>query len=223
MCGAQGWGKTVCAVYFAQKGGSARRENHIRSPKMFNNISILAPIALSLTLLAPAAAQDRQGRDTAGDWRVTHYETYGIWNSICDEREEDGALVQRCYLRWVDVYASAPQFGATFLFVTPRRDGGHDVAFTVEPGKTFKNNGFRVDRGDETLWSMTRPACLLWGDCALQSEEAPAALEAMTQGDAVYLDFFDRHERAFTLEWSLEGFAEALGDYETASRARSLI
>jgi len=38
---------------------------------------------------------------------------------MCDEREEYGTLKQRCYIRWVDVYAERPNFGALFTFITP--------------------------------------------------------------------------------------------------------
>ena len=61
-----------------------------------------------IALLVPlmAVAQDRDGNDTAGDWVTTHYQSFGQWDSACDERplttEPGSGIERRCYLRYVD-------------------------------------------------------------------------------------------------------------------------
>ena len=56
------------------------------------------------------------GADTAGDWKVDHFESFGAWESLCDRREGADAE-SRCYVRLVHVYRPRPQFGALFAFV----------------------------------------------------------------------------------------------------------
>lgn len=159
------------------------------------------------------AAQDLQGRDTAGNWRVTHHSIHGIWNTICDEREESTGLKKRCYVRWVDVYAEAPKFGALFVFITPR-DDGHDVEFGPEVGTAFRRNGFRVEGGSDVIWQMERVDCLLWANCQLTASESKAILDGMGKGISLAFEFSDRHGRAFELNWSLDGFTSAFDEYE---------
>lgn len=188
-------------------------------------MTLLRDLAIGMGLLlaaGPAAAQDLQGRDTAGNWRVTHYAAHGIWKSFCDEREEDGSLRQRCYIRWVDVYAPAPRLGALFTFVTPQEEGlgGHDVMFGPEPGTAFVADGFRIDQHGGTTWQMTDRQCLLWADCKLEVEAAAQLLEAMRQGGSFHFEFVDSHGRHFNLEWPLEGFAEAFSTYEAEWQRR---
>ena len=178
---------------------------------------------VGLCLASAASAQDLQGRDTAGNWRVTHYSSYGIWNAICDERDENGALKKRCYIRWVDVYASAPQFGALFTFITPREDGPastHDVMFGPELGTAFLKDGFIVTKGGQEIWGMEDRRCLLWSDCMFSAAQSSKALKAMLTGDAMKFAFVDRHNRLFDLNWSLNGFTDAYEAYEAEWAAR---
>lgn len=106
---------------------------------------------------APAFAQDRTGNDTASDWRVKHYESFGIWTSVCDEREETGTLLQRCYIRWVDVFSLRPRFAGQFLFLTPDADGWK-VEFGIEPGTLFSPAGFRIEQEGEAPGAACTPA-----------------------------------------------------------------
>ncbi|MEM9579534.1 MAG: hypothetical protein AAF891_02525, partial [Pseudomonadota bacterium] len=92
-----------------------------------------------------ALAQDADGNDTAGSWKVTQFETFGIWLSSCDERASDTGLLQRCYIRHVDVFSPAPQFAAQFLFVT-NEDDGPQVDFGLEAGTFFAPGQFRIER-----------------------------------------------------------------------------
>ncbi len=179
-------------------------------------------VGIGLLISGAAGAQDLQGRDTAGNWRVTHYSEHGIWNTICDERQEHGTLKKRCYIRWVDVYAEAPEFGALFTFITPRdgAGGAHDVMFGPEPGTAFVADGFRIDQDGRTVWQMRDRRCLLWADCSLDQEESAAVLQAMQQGGVFRFESAGRHGRRFNLEWPLEGFAEAFETYEQQWRQR---
>lgn len=172
---------------------------------------------LCLHLASSTIAQDLQGRDTASNWRVKHHTTHGVWNSICDEREEYGALKQRCYIRWVDVYAERPKFGALFTFITPRDGaptGQHVVMFGPELGTVFLPNGFVVKRGDDVTWRMTGTKCLLLADCDLTEQQSKDALQAMLSGTEMEFSFVDKHLRRFDLIWSLDGFSDAFETYQ---------
>ncbi|MGX9349909.1 hypothetical protein ACS3QZ_01780 [Shimia sp. W99] len=179
----------------------------------------ILPILLAAT---PLTAQDRQGNDTPGDWIVTHFATFGLWSSICDERIEDGTLRQRCYIRWVDVYSPRPDFAAQFLFITPETDGP-SVEFGIEPGTFFAPDGFRITHTpDDVIWSTTRGGCLTGLSCVFSGPEVEPLLSAMQTGTAFRFTFTDRHGRAQDLTWPLIGFDAAFSDFETQSRSRNL-
>lgn len=183
---------------------------------------IARALTLTALLAAPAVAQDLQGNDTPGNWRVRHFETFGIWNSMCDEREENGDLVQRCYLRYVDVFSPQPNFAAQFLFVTAE-DGAEAVDFGLEAGTFFAPNGFRIDMGGKTSWRTRRPGCLTGLSCTFKDAPAEALLAAMAAGGDMRFEFVDRHGAAQDLTWPLDGFDAALADFRTQSRARALL
>lgn len=180
--------------------------------------TILA-LALSATT---AVAQDLHGRDTASNWRVTHQSKFGIWSSICDEREEYGELVQRCYLRWVDVFSGRPHFGGQFVFITPE-DDGFQIEFGIEPGTIFHPNGFRIEREGAPVWRTRWPGCLTGVGCRFEGADADELIEQMNQGGAFLFDFRDRHGISRALNWPLEGFSAAWGDFLDQSRKRALI
>lgn len=173
-------------------------------------------------LAAPAAAQNRDGNDTPGDWRVKHYESFGIWTSVCDEREESGSLVQRCYIRWVDVFSPHPKFAAQFLFITPQ-DGGWQADFGIEPGTLFTPGGFRIQQNGKTTWRSRAPGCLTGLSCSFTGERAAELIARMQAGGAFRFTFRDRHGMAQDLTWPLAGFAEAFADFQTQAAARSLL
>ena len=178
---------------------------------------------LVLFLLTPLAAlaQDLQGNDTASNWRVTHYQAFGIWNSICDERDEFGALKQRCYIRRAEVFSLRPKFGAQFVFITPAPDGVA-IEFGMEPGTLFQPSGFRIDGADGTIWRTRRPGCLTGLSCTFEGSRADEIVEAMLQGDAYRFVFRDRHGQSQDLTWSLQGFDEAWQDFRDQAQARDL-
>ncbi|WP_170782849.1 hypothetical protein [Ruegeria lacuscaerulensis] len=179
---------------------------------------------LILFLLTPIAAlaQDLQGNDTASNWRVTHYETYGVWNSICDEREEYGALKQRCYIRRAEVFSLRPKFGAQFIFITPAPDGV-EIEFGIEPGTLFRPSGFRIDGKDGAVWRTRRPGCLTGLSCTFDGVGADEIVEAMLKGEAYRFEFRDRHGQAQDLTWPLQEFSAAWADFQQQAQARSLL
>ena len=170
----------------------------------------------------PVLAQDLDGNDTAGNWRVTHHEIFGIWNSICDEREETGALRQRCYIRRAEVFSFRPNFAAQFVFVTPE-PGGFKVEFGIEPGTFFNPSGFRIDKGEETIWRTRRPGCLTGLGCTFEDQCAQELLDAMLAGDAYRFVFRDRHGQSQDLTWPLGTFGTAWADFTAQSQQRNLL
>ncbi|WP_027243379.1 invasion associated locus B family protein [Leisingera daeponensis] len=180
---------------------------------------LLACLALAA---APALAQDRAGHDTASDWRVKHYESFGIWTSACDEREEANALVQRCYIRWVDVFSPRPRFAGQFLFLTPHAEGWK-VSFGIEPGTLFSPRGFRIERQGEVTWRSLHPGCLTGLSCSFTGAGADKLIAQMREGGAFRFTFRDRHGQAQDLTWPLEGFDAAFADFRAAAKARSLL
>jgi hypothetical protein len=179
-------------------------------------------LALALTLAAlPALAQDRQGRDTAGDWIVTHYQPFGLWDSICDERSEGAGLHRRCYLRYVDVFSPHPAFAAHFVFVTP--DGpGVRIEYGAEPGTRFAPGGHRIERDGAAVWTPADDACLAGGRCVIAGAGAEQLYRTLRGGGAWRFDFTDRHGRAQSLAWDLTPFATAAADFEAETARRGL-
>lgn len=129
-------------------------------------------LALCLALTAlPADAQDRAGNDTPGDWVVTHQKSFGLWDSVCDERAEDGAMHRRCYIRYVDVFSPRPAFAAHFVFVTPDGDGVR-IEFGSEPGTRFARGGHWIERDETKVWLAEDPDCLTGGECVFAGAAA---------------------------------------------------
>lgn len=177
---------------------------------------------LSLLLASGAAAQDQDGNDTAGNWRVTHFEKFGIYLSSCDERMEGHTLKQRCYLRYVDIFSQKPKFAAQFMFVTNGADGP-EVEFGLEPGTFFGPNGFRVEGPDEILWRTRRVGCLTGVSCSFDGRNAQELLSAMQEDGATFrFTFRDTHGQSQDLSWPLDGFAAALDDLHQQSDLRGL-
>ncbi|WP_425074030.1 hypothetical protein [Sagittula sp. S175] len=179
------------------------------------------PLILALSAL-PVHAQSLDGEDRASNWRVVHSERFGLWESMCDEREEPAGLHQRCYIRHVDVFSPAPQFGAIFTFVH-YDDKALTVEFGIEPGTLFGPNGFRIERGADMTWRTHSPGCLTGVSCTFTGQDAGELVEAMAEGGAFRLGFRDRHGKTQDLTWPLEGFAEAHADLMRNSGARGLL
>ena len=174
---------------------------------------------LCLTLLPSLVfAQDRAGRDTPGEWVVTHYQPFGLWDSICDERTTGDLREERCYLRYVEVYSPHPNFGAVFVFVTP--DG---VDIGLERGTRFPEDGMRIEKDGTTLWQAEKRACLRGRDCSFQADEADTLLDHMSAGQTLRLQFTDSNGIARDLTWDLAPFGPALADFRQNAGQRGLI
>lgn len=183
---------------------------------------MLRQLILALVVALPAAAQDRAGRDTPGEWRVTEFETFGIWESICDERGSGERVEQRCYIRRVDVFSPHPAFAAQFVFVTPGANGP-TVSFGMERGTRFLPDGFRVDAGTGPLWRPGGACPETITACTFEGDAAAALLAAMAEGKSFRFDFLDRHGAERHLDWPLAGFPDALAHFRREASARGLM
>lgn len=177
--------------------------------------------AFCLLTAGLAHAQDLDGTDTASNWRVTHFERFGIYLSSCDERMEGETLKQRCYVRYVDVFSYRPKFAGQFMFVTNGEDGT-EVDFGLEAGTLFGLNGFRIDDGEETIWRTRRVSCLTGLSCTFKRSAADDLLAAMQEGEAFRFIFRDTHGQSQDLNWPLDGFDAALEDFHKQSELRGL-
>jgi len=178
------------------------------------------PILLLFCL--PALAQDRSGGDTAGSWRVTHHQIFGIWNVFCDEQLTGDTLEERCYIRRVDVFSPAPKFAAQFLFITPHADG-FEIDFGMERGTAFEPDGFRILADEGVIWSNERRGCLRGRNCNFTGEDAATLISMMETGESFRFTFTDRHGNPQDLNWELSGFPAALQDFRTVAAERGLM
>lgn len=185
----------------------------------------LITVLVLLGAINPSFAQDAKGNDTPGDWVATHYQTFGSWDSICDQADRDGATVDRCYLRYVDVFSSTPKFAAQFVFITPENEG-LKIEFGIEKGTLFKGEGLKVINDGQELWSFDPNKCLNFGDCVFEGTEAAGLIAAMSKAyneKSVFVsDFTDRHGADRVLEWDLTKFPDALTDFNKQSELRGL-
>jgi hypothetical protein len=176
---------------------------------------------LLLTLAQPAYAQDADGNNTPGDWRVTQTAHFGLWDSVCDERGPADALQRRCYIRYVDVFSARPNFAAHFVFVTPAPDGVA-IEYGSEAGTRFIRGGLRIENDGDITWSTDRAACLTGDDCTFEGAEATELAAALRKGGEWRFDFADRHGKLQSLAWDLSQVDAAFRDFETESALRGL-
>jgi hypothetical protein len=189
-------------------------------------VRLLAAVAVVAFMAGDAGAQDRQGRNTPGEWKVTHFQTFGLWDSMCDERKTGQQVEQRCYVRYVEVYSPQPQFGAAFAFIVPEgRDGPVTAEFGFERGIRFKDGGFRIESGGETVWFLEDPPCARGGACDLDSD-AMAKLETLlaeTEDAAFAFSLTGRYGKDWDLRWESGELHAAIGDMRVHARERDLI
>ena len=177
--------------------------------------------ALSAAALTGMLAVSAGAQNTDDDWKwvVDFSSRYDGWDTACDrhkEREE-----QRCYVRYVDVYAPRPQFGAAFAFVQWGEDRRPSVDFSFERGTRFRDGGFAVTEGDGNVWALDTARCAA-NRCELTGDEADALFAALTPGRDLTLRFADRYGRIWERQWPAGGFAAALADFRAQSVARGL-
>ena len=171
-----------------------------------------------LAFATPLLAQDRQGRDTPGEWVVDHTKHFGLWDSMCDHRTTGETREERCYLRYVEVFSRDP-FAALFLFVTP----GPEIEIGIERGTRFEDQGIRIeDANGTTLWTTDRRSCLRGRACTFEGEEAKALYAAMRDGAVFAFDFADPSGTERALRWDLTRMGEASADFADQSVARAL-
>lgn len=179
---------------------------------------LLRIACITLILAGSALAQDRQGRDTPGEWVVDHTKHFGLWDSMCDHRTTGDLREERCYLRYVDVFSRDP-FAALFLFVTP----GPEIEIGIERGTRFPDQGIRIeDANGAVLWTTDRRSCLRGRACTFEGEEAASLYEAMQTGAVFAFDFADPSGADRELRWDLTRMGEASADFADQSAARAL-
>lgn len=173
-----------------------------------------------LTLALAATPITALAKNTVEDWKWlnTHYATYGEWTTACEDRADDKAI-KRCYLRYVDAYASEP-FGALFVFISaPKTD--LRFSFEFERGTVFNENWHVTTNGTQ-IWSFDPDDCPLFGDCVLDDTKSATLAKALASpGAALEFKFTDPHGRSFDRSWSGDQpFADALNDLlkQTAER-----
>ena len=171
-----------------------------------------------LSFALPASDQERQGRDTPGEWIIDHFQSFGLRDSICDHRITGELREERCYVRYVDVFSPRPKFAAQFLFLTP----GPEVEFGLERGTRLTDGGFRIERRGAITWQTERRDCLRRRECDFTGDLAIALVEAMRTGEFFLFNFRDRHGETRELRWDLSPFASAFEDFRTEAAARSL-
>lgn len=180
---------------------------------------------LIVSCVTTANAIDAEGNDTPGDWVVTHYKPFGLWDTICDEAIRKGKTVERCYIRYVDVFSPAPKFAAQFVFIEPEGEG-YKVEFGIEPGTTFYGASLTVVDGDNVIWEYNPNECLERGECFLTGEDADRFIQTMvmttTKDPMLVSHFNDRHGTDQLLEWGISRFDDALSDFQAQSDKRGL-
>ena len=152
-------------------------------------------------------------------WKVNYTGTHGIWKTICDEQNVEEEQLNRCYVRWVDVFSERPKFGALYVFITPENNG-FAVDFSVEPGTTIVKDGFAIVDGEQPIWKMERSSCLVHSDCKIRPDEMQSFFSAAERGEKIAFSLIDRYEQQFELNWSLDGFNEAMADLKKQLQKR---
>ncbi len=188
---------------------------------------VILALVGALAFPGQALAQDRAGNDTPGEWKVTHFEPYGLWETICDERKTGENLEQRCYVRYVEVFSPRPNFGAAFAFVQPDTDnGGVKHEYSFEQGTTFSPDGFRIEVDGKPTWSFDTGACIGGTRCVLlgpQAADVAAVIGQPAESITFALDFTDKIGRAWNLRWESGKLADAIADMLEQAKSRDLL
>lgn len=179
-------------------------------------------LILAGLLLAPAV----QAQEKIGNWKVDHFKPFQEWESFCDHRNQETRLVQRCYVRRVEVYSPRPKFGALYFFLTEQRGkNGAPVAqleFGFEPGTQFHAEGFVIENDEETVYRLNTGACENGHRCWIAGVPARSLQSHLVPGNRLRFRFTDRRGDQWDIRWGAEGYLEALADFKEASASRGL-
>lgn len=181
-------------------------------PKKTYLKALMKAAAIAVALATPAMAQDREGNDTPGEWKVTHQEAFGLWESFCDERTTGDELEERCYIRYVDVYSQEP-FAAAFVFITPE-----NIEIALGRARAI-DQGVHITYGGETVWELGETRCR---PCRLEGDDAETLMNALAGGGTFHLDV-DGRAGEQRLAWDLSEMAAAIEDYRSMARAKGLL
>ncbi len=175
----------------------------------------------ALLILAPWAKAQQENTIEDWSWQVDHFERFGIWDSVCDFRNDGTRELKRCYVSYVDVFAPRPKFAAAFMFVTPVKGSGVNFEFRFERGTRFDPGGFAIVSENEVLWQYDTARCPTL-KCVISGEEADELALVMNEPAALRFAIIDRFGRFWELNWDTTGFAEALADMLDGAQARQL-
>lgn len=164
-----------------------------------------------------------QAENTVEDWSwtVEHFERFGIWDSACDYRDDNGTKLQRCYISHVDVFAPRPKFAASFMFVTPQADKKLRYEFRFEPGTQFDADGFAILVDGLPVWQFETANCPSL-KCVFEGKDADILSDMMNKSGDLHFALTDRFGRFHELNWSTDGFADAVADMREQTLARDL-
>ncbi|MEL6517192.1 MAG: hypothetical protein AAFQ39_05705 [Pseudomonadota bacterium] len=167
--------------------------------------------ALTLTLALPANAQD-----TAGAWAPTFTSRHGDWDVTCDARGDGAAREERCYMRYIDIYAPQPNFGVLFMFLEIE-----DAAPVISLGREFETDlvatALRVSPG----WTRSEVLCT-GGPCEIAGPQALAMVEALSAGGMLEIGFTDATGADQLRQWPAGAFGAAFVDVVREAKARGL-
>lgn len=177
--------------------------------------------ALCATALIGALTVSASAQNTADDWKwvVDFSARHDGWDTACDQHKE--SKDRRCYVRYVDVYAPRPQFGAAFAFVQWGEDGQPFIEFSFERGVRFTGNRFTVTEGGNAVWTYDTAQCA-GTRCLLEGAAADALFDELTPGRQLEFRLVDGYGRAWTRQWPVDEFAPALADFREQSAERGL-
>lgn len=177
---------------------------------------------LTAALAGLIATTPGSAREMIGNWRVDHFKPFGLWESMCDHREQENRQIRRCYIRYVDGYSPGEPFGAAFLFVTAPGPGDLRYEFGFEPGTRFAEDGFVVMRDDAIIWILDTATCAGGNSCIIEGDAALDLSNLLGGGGRLVFRFADRHGRDWRREWTAPDYDEVLADFQAASAEREL-
>lgn len=183
-------------------------------------VHLLFLVSAYCQITASACAQPENTRED-WSWTVDHFKRFGIWESVCDYRDDNGSKLERCYISHVDVFAPRPKFAAAFMFVTPQGDRKLRYEFRFEAGTQFDEGGFAILVDGSPIWQFETANCPSL-KCIFEGKDAEVLANMMSKVGGLYFALTDRFGRFHELNWNTEGFADAVADMHEQSLARNL-
>lgn len=155
--------------------------------------------------------------------RVTdHYAAHDGWELACDTAT-DGSD-PRCYVQYVDVYRSRPDFAAAMVEIVMRKgaQGRPDphVRFDIEPGLDLGKGRLEIATADGVV-PVDLSTCRK-NSCLFSGPDGRALLDIWRRGTELRLTILEKRGEAVQLAWPLSGMGPLLDAFARARRARDL-